>query len=63
MDPFFASAAKMKSKLVLPTGQCIHVGQCDLTDYDKVDVIVNAANEDLDHAGGIAKAIVKKGMV
>jgi poly [ADP-ribose] polymerase 10/14/15 len=33
----------------------------DITTY-KVDVIVNAANERMEHVGGVAKAIVDKGL-
>ncbi len=44
----------------LPTGQSIQVVQGDLT-TEKVDAIVNAANEHLAHGGGVAWAIVRKG--
>lgn len=37
----------------------IYVG--DITEFTKADVIVNAANERLDHCGGVAKAIAQKG--
>jgi O-acetyl-ADP-ribose deacetylase (regulator of RNase III) len=33
----------------------------DIIELD-VDVIVNAANKDLVHSGGLAKVLVKKGM-
>jgi len=45
---------------VLPTGQTIQIVQGDIT-AEEVDAIVNAANEHLQHAGGVAWAISKKG--
>jgi O-acetyl-ADP-ribose deacetylase (regulator of RNase III) len=45
---------------VLPTGQTIQIAQGDLT-TEEVDAIVNAANEYLQHMGGVAWAIAKKG--
>lgn len=45
---------------VLPTGQTIQIIQGDIT-VEEVDTIVNAANEHLQHAGGVAWAISKKG--
>lgn len=44
----------------LPTGQAIHIIQGDIT-IEEVDAIVNAANELLQHGGGVAWAISKKG--
>ena len=44
----------------LPTGQTIQIVQGDIT-TEEVDAIVNAANEHLQHGGGVAWAIVKKG--
>lgn len=44
----------------LPTGQTIQTLQGDIT-IEEVDAIVNAANEHLQHAGGVAWAISKKG--
>jgi len=41
-------------------GKVIQVRSGDMT-KEKVDVIVNAANRQLDHASGLAGAIVKKG--
>ena len=44
----------------LPTGQIILIAQGDIT-TEAVDAIVNAANEQLQHGGGVAWAILKKG--
>jgi O-acetyl-ADP-ribose deacetylase (regulator of RNase III) len=45
---------------VLPSGQAIQIVQGDITS-EEVDAIVNAANEHLQHGGGVAWAIAKKG--
>ncbi|MBL8101523.1 MAG: macro domain-containing protein [Anaerolineales bacterium] len=45
---------------VLSTGQTLQVAQGDIT-VDEVDAIVNAANEHLQHGGGVAWAISKRG--
>ena len=45
---------------ILPTGQAIQIVQGDIT-AEQVDAIVNAANEHLQHGGGVAWAISKKG--
>jgi O-acetyl-ADP-ribose deacetylase (regulator of RNase III) len=45
---------------ILPTGQVIQIVQGDLT-IEEVDAIVNAANQHLQHGGGVAWAIAKKG--
>jgi O-acetyl-ADP-ribose deacetylase len=45
---------------VFPTGQTIQIVQGDLT-TEAVDAIVNAANEHLQHGGGVAWAISKMG--
>lgn len=37
----------------------LHVG--DITEFTRAEVIVNAANRDLAHVGGVAKAILDKG--
>ena len=44
----------------LPTGQSIQIIQGDIT-FEEVDAIVNAANEQLQHGGGVAWAISKGG--
>ncbi|HSO14254.1 MAG TPA: macro domain-containing protein [Anaerolineales bacterium] len=43
-----------------PTGQIIQIVQGDIT-TEEVDAIVNAANEHLQHGGGVAWAILRKG--
>ena len=45
---------------VLSTGQTLQIVQGDIT-IEEVDAIVNAANEHLQHGGGVAWAIVKRG--
>jgi len=45
---------------VLSTGQTLQIVQGDIT-TEEVDAIVNAANEGLQHGGGVAWAISKKG--
>jgi putative ATPase len=45
---------------VFPNGQTLQLVQGDITIED-VDAIVNAANEHLQHGGGVAWAISKKG--
>ena len=44
----------------LPTGQILQIVQGDVT-VEEVDAIVNAANEHLQHGGGVAWAISKLG--
>jgi O-acetyl-ADP-ribose deacetylase (regulator of RNase III) len=44
----------------LPTGQTLQVVQGDIT-TEEVDAIVNAANEHLQHGGGVAWAISRRG--
>lgn len=44
----------------LPTGQILQIVQGDIT-IETTDAIVNAANEHLQHGGGVAWAIVQRG--
>ena len=41
----------------LPTGQTLRVVQADLT-LEPVEAIVNAANEQLQHGGGVAGCVL-----
>ena len=45
---------------ILPTGQTLQIAQGDIT-LENADAIVNAANEHLQHGGGVAWAIVRRG--
>jgi O-acetyl-ADP-ribose deacetylase len=45
---------------ILSTGQTIQIVQGDIT-TEEVDAIVNAANEYLQHGGGVARTISEKG--
>ena len=45
---------------ILSTGQTLQIVQGDIT-TEEVDAIVNAANEYLQHGGGVAWAIVRRG--
>ena len=49
-----------KTSIQLPSGVSVSVVQGDITQM-AVDVIVNAANDRMDHIGGLALDIVKKG--
>ena len=48
------------TQFTLPSGQTLALYHGDLTE-EKVDAIVNAANEHLAHGGGVAGAIVRRG--
>ena len=62
-DPDNAPGAKFTKVCVARTKEfkqiVVYVG--DITEFDKADVIVNAANGDLQHVGGVAAAIAAKG--
>jgi O-acetyl-ADP-ribose deacetylase len=51
---------KVLKERILPTSQNLQIVQGDIT-TEEVDVIVNAANERLQHGGGVAWAISKRG--
>jgi hypothetical protein len=55
------AADQGSSSIVLQGGQKISV-ICGNVLECKADVLVNAANNKLDHCGGLAKAIVDKGL-
>lgn len=50
----------IKATYKLPSGQTIEVAQGNLT-QERVDAIVNAANANLSHGGGVAAAIAHAG--
>lgn len=51
---------EIKKKYTLPSGQILEICQGDITTA-KVDAIVNAANAQLAHGGGVAAVISRKG--
>lgn len=52
--------SNLTAQTTFPSGQIFEIVQGDIT-TEKVDAIVNAANEYLSHGGGVAAAIVRKG--
>jgi putative ATPase len=50
----------VRTENTLPSGQTLQLVQGDIT-TEQVDAIVNAANEHLQHGGGVAWAIVRRG--
>ncbi len=50
----------VRTETTLPSGQIIQLVQGDIT-TEHVGAIVNAANEHLEHGGGVAWAIVRRG--
>lgn len=51
---------KVMKEQTLSTGQTLQIVEGDITE-EEVDVIVNAANKRLQHGGGVARAISKRG--
>lgn len=52
--------SNLLTEKILQGGQILQIAQGDIT-LEEVDTIVNAANEHLQHGGGVAWAIVKRG--
>jgi O-acetyl-ADP-ribose deacetylase (regulator of RNase III) len=52
--------SNLLTEKILSTGQNLQITQGNIT-LENVDVIVNAANEQLQHGGGVAWAIVRRG--
>ena len=54
------SASDQKRKIIFPSGITLEIQAGDITRMD-TDVIVNAANKHMEHGGGVAAVIVKRG--
>ena len=52
--------SNLLAEKILPGGQSLQIAQGDIT-LEEVDAIVNAANEHLQHGGGVAWSIVRRG--
>lgn len=52
--------SQLLSEHIYPSGQRLQIVQGDLTE-ESVDAIVNAANSQLQHGGGVAAAIARRG--
>jgi len=50
----------VRTETVLPSGQTLQLVHGDIA-IEQVDAIVNAANEYLQHGGGVAQAILRRG--
>ncbi|KAL4618292.1 poly ADP-ribose polymerase 14-like [Arapaima gigas] len=50
------SSAPEEPSYLLEAGLCVHVRHGDIT-QERADALVNAANEDLEHSGGVAGAL------
>lgn len=60
--PLSLPSQRETATCTIPSGQTIVTAIGDITELE-VDVIVNAANKTMEHVGGLAEVIVKKGKV